>query len=89
MVATDDAPHPVPLVASNELSSEEWRGDHRFRSSGPPLGAPFGSKGDAELDVIARQTDSAMLFAMNKFGPLLDGRRFWPPVPSERGRRHE
>jgi hypothetical protein len=39
--------------------------------------------------VIARQTDSAMFFAMNEFGPLLDGRRFWPPVPSERGRRHD
>jgi hypothetical protein len=57
-------------------------GDHRSPSSGPPLGALSGSESDAELDVTARYTDSAMFFAMNELGPLLNGRRLCRLCPA-------
>ena len=55
----------------------------------PLLGALIGSEGGAELELIARQMDLAMFFAMNEFGPLSAGRRSSPPVSCERGRKQQ
>jgi hypothetical protein len=52
----------------------------------PPFGALFDKERETELVVIGQQMDSAMFFAMNEFGPLVNGRRLSPPVSGERGR---
>jgi hypothetical protein len=57
-------------VASHKLSGERWKGTTHFGAVVPLLGALIGSEGGTELEMIARQMDVPMFFAMNEFGAL-------------------
>jgi hypothetical protein len=69
------------------LSSENGGGTTDCGAVVLLLGALIDGEGGTELELIARQMDLAMFFAMNEFGPLSGGRRFSPPVSCERGRK--
>jgi hypothetical protein len=77
MVASGDAPIPLLWWPVTNLSSDERRGTTDFGAVVPLSDALIGSEGGTELDAIAPQMDSAMFFAMNEFGPLSHGRRFF------------
>jgi hypothetical protein len=60
-------------------------GQQISEQSSPSPSALIDSEDATELELIARQIDLAMFFAMNESGPLSAGRRFSPPLSCERG----